>query len=281
LSWQAGAAAGGGAGGNERHGRGSGSGAGPWAPSCPSPPLPTAALGASLTRAKATGAVRRPQASPTLPQGTGGSRTAELGALDTASRPAGRAAPLSAAAPARRAAEGRAGSRAVTAWGRPSPDRAAAQPPGVAPAASPASPFLRSFLTPGSWLCPAASGMPEAEETHGSGVHRPLALCVQRLPAPHKEPGGDRLPAERRLCQWTPRTLRGRPQRGVVGDGVPRPGEFPRIPALRCKAMAGINPGAQAAAERGGEGGRDGRGGREGGRAAAGGERAVARRRSV
>lgn len=137
--------------------------------------------------------------------------------------------PLRAAAPARCAGGGRAGSGAVR-----GPDRAASHPAGVALAAGPGSPFLPSLLTPDSWLG-------AAEERDGRGAHRPLARCVRLLPAPHKEAGGDRLPAERRLCQWAPRTLRGGPRRGVVGYAVPRPGGSSQTPALLPAASPGVH----------------------------------------
>lgn len=182
--------------------------------------------------------------------------------------------PLRAAAPARCAGGGRAGSGAVR-----GPDRAASHPAGVALAAGPASPFLPflpSLLTPDSWLG-------AAEERDGRGAHRPLARCVRLLPAPHKEAGGDRLPDERRLCQWAPRTLRGGPQRGVVGDAVPRPGGSSQTPPRCCRrprpgctAMAGELEGSpllppqpperrKVAAEGGGERGASGEGEKMGG----------------
>lgn len=134
--------------------------------------------------------------------------TAPVSSAEALSAPvrAGCGAPLRAAAPARSGCPGREGPESLTA-----PERAETEPTGAAFAASPVSPFLLPFfLTPGSWLCPAET---QTEQTHGSSCAAGApCLCVPRLPASHKEPGGDRLPAEFRLCQWDPCTLRSPPQ---------------------------------------------------------------------
>lgn len=75
-----------------------------------------------------------------------------------------------------------------------------------------------SLLTPGSWPDRAADG---ARGAAG------LALCVQRLPAPHKESGADRLPpgpASPTGCQHTAGPGRAAPcggwslRRGAAGE---------------------------------------------------------------